>query len=302
MPALPPLNTRWLLNIGVLILIAVLIIITVMEPGIKKPPAAVRLTELTAQQITDISISRDDTSIEISRQDGQWMILAPLKVHANEVSIAALLDIVSAKSHARYPAANVNLKSLQLDPPKASLVLNKHINILFGGNEPIDYRRYVMTENQVHLLTDRHFHHLAAGVYGFISPALLPPDAGIERIELPEGITVSKINGTWQASPDKSSPGKSLSADTVTAFVTEWQHAQSLQVKKYSGDAPKKIIVVHINQPPQAVRFHVLAQADTTWLVRADLGIQYELAPDSAGKLLATSAPPSHTDTPVVKQ
>lgn len=293
MPASPLLTPRWLLNIGILALIAVLVAITVMEPGIEKPPAVTRLTEFTPQQVTHVTISNNDTPIELSMQDGQWMMQSPLKVHANAVNIAALLDIVSAKSHAHYAATTVDLKALRLDPPKASMVLNKHINIYFGGNEAIDYRRYVMTENQVHLITDRHFHRLAAGVYGFISPALLPPGVSINKIDLPDAITLSQIDGSW-----KTSPGQSLSADSLAAFVTQWQNAQSLQVKKFSAKLPKKFVVLHINRPPQEIRMHILQQASTTWLVRADLGIQYELAPDSVRKLLDINAHQPQTDTP----
>ena len=94
----------------------------------------------------------------------------PRDATANPDRIKAMLSILEITSFARFPVTQSNLKHFDLVNPAVTLKLDEH-EFLFGGDNPLGSRRYVMYSNTIHLINDGLFHQLLQSPEFFVTHA-----------------------------------------------------------------------------------------------------------------------------------
>jgi hypothetical protein len=275
-----------LLNLGLLLLIAILVLLAVYEPGIEQPKEAPRLIALEREAVTTIRLERQGQErITLSRDDqGKWQMSEPLIITASDFRLGSLLRITEQKSLGSYPADKERLSRYGLDTPRVVLTLNDSLHLAFGDSTPLDQRRYVQVGERVHLITDSLYYHLIGSYTTFIRQALLPENAGITALSLPN-LRVRWQDGRWQVEPKP----ETYSADQVTRLVDAWKLASAVQVKAYDGSEGERISV-ELKGEETPLTFLLTARSPDLVLARPDLGIQYHLA-ESSGEGMLTLQP-----------
>jgi hypothetical protein len=285
------MNKRNLLNLGLLIFIGLLVLFVVYEPGIEKPAEAPTLLQLDKGSIRQIAIQRDgQQDIELVREeDGHWQMTQPIQHAADTFRIDSLLRITSIKSLNRFTADADKLAAYQLDKPRVTLTLNGTTTIAFGSSTPLDQRRYVMVNGQVHLITDTLYYHLIGSFPTFLRKQLLDEGSSIEALTLP-GLSLTWQESRWQLAPKP----ESFSADQVTRLIDSWKFASALEIKPYDN-RPGETINLQLASNEAPLTLLLSARQPDLILARPQLGIQYHLDAASAERLL--QLPPREEET-----
>lgn len=280
------LNSRTTLNITLVAAIILLAVIINYKPGVEPPDQTVPLTTLHPGQITQIEITRQNTPpITMVKEQQDWYIHAPINVAANTPRIENVLRMLQTTSHARFEASDKDLGAYSLDHPLAEVRFND-VEVAFGGNEPLNNRRYVRIGSTISLIADSFYYQVIADLSSFVALNPLPADSQLTRIVLPKLDIRKTDNGEWQVN----APGKDVSPDDVNTLQDAWRQAQAVRVSPYTGgDAVIGVVTIFMDQPPQKLDFQVLQAESELILGRADIGMRYHFSEEQAGRLMLQS-------------
>jgi hypothetical protein len=266
-------NSRLSLNLALLAIAIVLGLIAWLRPGIEPEPAPQKLTELDQNSVSTMEIVRVEDRIGFHRQGEQWFVAGDPELPADPLQISSLLRLANAEIRRRYPANEMDLASLELDPAPITVKFDS-TELAIGGTDPLENLRYVRTGDTVALVQDT-FHTMLKGKRtNFASRRLLPEGATIESISLPEATVSRDAEGQWVLDPER----KNVTADTIQALVDGWVGAQALWVAE-SGEVPddSKTIAVTLAGEDSPIIWHLVEADNSTSLVRPDLGLKYAI-------------------------
>lgn len=283
---------RTALNLLLLLAVAALAALAWLGPNPHRKPTVVRISTLRPQQIHTVRVQRSGGTMVVLRRRGKaWRVTAPRDLPADAERVNLILALAETPSHAHYPLGQIDPKALGLDPPHARVYLDGEA-FLFGAQEPVSYDRYVQHGNTVYLITDTLFHELADGPAGYADPRLLPEQAPIIALQLPDLRLTKAGGGRWRLEPPR--PG--LSADAVNTLVDEWHVARAMEVRLAGAVTGHATIQVTLAGRSTPITFELIARAPELLLVRPDLGLEYRLPADAARRLLQL-APPGEPST-----
>jgi len=278
------------LNLVLLLLVSLLALVAYLEPGSQQPDHAQSLMSLPVSQVERIQLQQGDAqAITVERQVNGWMIVDPIRVAASDYRIDSLLQLLSATSYSSFAASVRPLSAFGLEQPLARVLFNDRA-VLFGDIEPLNNRRYVLIDDQVHLIDDRYFYQSQLLLSALVDTALLPAGSRLVQISLP-GLSLGQHQGDWQLqSPDD---GVEVAAmDDVNELVNEWQNARALQVSRYQADVAEADIEL-VDADGGSMMLELLAREPELILGRKELGLRYHFTADQADRLL--SLPRRHT-------
>ena len=275
------MRARTWINIALLVLVGVLVLVAIYEPG-KKPPAQEQpLTTLAAANIRQIHITcRDDQPITLVKEHDGWWLTAPFHIRANAHRVEALLNLLSTPSHAQYDLTKLTAAQFGLDKPRAEVSFDG-TRIAFGGSDPLHHQRYVRLGSTLHLVTDSLTYYLLARASSFVDPAPLSADARPIGFALPDVVLDSK-DGHWHATPSSALH----STDQVTRLIDAWKHSEALEVRDYKPSAHAAHVDVTLEGASEPLRFDIVSRKPELILGRRDLGIEYAFDTDAAKQLL----------------
>ena len=249
------------------------------EPG---PP----LTPLKPDAVTHIVIAHPDApAIELEKRDAKWYLTAPVKAEVDEFEINALVGL--ADQDVKLKLEGGKLPELGLEPPQYTIKLNDQ-TIAFGGQEPIEYRRYVKVGDTVALVEDPPSAALDKDYADLVAKALFPAGAEIERIEL-KNLTLAKgANGKWTLTPADARAG----ADQMQRLADGWKQARSMWNEAVKDPASVKGDAVKVTLKDGSTREFVIAATEPQLkLLRPDLGVNLVLSKALADELLKLPPP-----------
>jgi hypothetical protein len=279
------MGKRMLLNVWLAVALLVLVWVVWQEPGHAPKPPAVKLTTLSPTVVNKLVITNHNGTITLNKQDGAWRLSQPVAIAANGVRVDDLLEVVQAKSLARFPAAGRDLKEYGLAKPAVRLRLND-TEILFGGVTPVDQQRYVKVGDTIHLISDRYMFELLGGAAAWVSRDLVPPGKQIVSMQLPDIKLARNDKGEWSAAPS----GKAESADAVQRVVEAWSDAQALRVTPYEKHPAQGEVVIGIAGEAQPLHYRIVARKPELILARPEIGMQFYVASEQADRLLSVKA------------
>ncbi|MGB1579905.1 MAG: DUF4340 domain-containing protein, partial [Nevskiales bacterium] len=160
------------LNLLLLAVIAALVLAVVLsqEEDTTAPP----LTGLDSEAITEIQIKHpEQAKIRLQKKATQWQLVEPVKGVADPVEVSALTALAYRETSLQYPAAEVNLEQLGLNPPQWTIQLDDTA-LHFGNKEPLQDRRYVQVGDKVFLASDPPSTALDADYSDLVHPKLMP--------------------------------------------------------------------------------------------------------------------------------
>ena len=262
------MQSRILLNFVLLVLVVLLttyVYFSRQQQHVSSPKN--RLTQLSVEQVTQISIRHNEREIDLQKDGETWHMLRPITIEANTFRIDTLLNMLDTSSHAAYDATDLDLGKYGLHEPATSIRFNDEV-IAFGITNPINDFRYVRAGEKVHLIDD-HFYPLLSSQTGtLVARELIDKGADIDRLELPSLTLFRDQNRRWQSS-------KTLDPDTINELLYHWKNSQAFGVHNYMPRESLADITVFLAGRPDPVRLHITD--DDPWLViaRPDLDIEY---------------------------
>lgn len=288
------MKSRMLLNLSLLAALAVLGAIAYLEPG-KKEPAETPLTPVDIDKVDTLTLQQGDKTIVLAKKDGHWRLSAPFSAPANEFRARQLLEIAKATSDASYPLKPEELAKFELDKPIASLTVGDAV-LIFGGADPINMRRYVRVGDTLHLVRDDFSRHLTAQATDYVDKKLLPEDARIQEIALPEWKARLGQDGKWVFEPQQEG-GESNIGD----LLANWQSARAIDIKHLDKPVggPKLHIKLANGDP---VDFVIVQREPELLLARQDCGLQYEVVGEPAKRLLSLNPKAAETKAETAAQ
>ncbi len=270
------MRARLWLNIGLLVLVLLLALLAYYQPGLNPEPP-VKLTSMSAQQVTRLRIEQaDQAPLLMEKQAGKWKVIEPVRMEANGLRVETALRLAEAESLARFPARD--LGKFKLDAPPLRVWLND-VSIAFGDSAPLDRQRYLLLGDTVHLIAGDVYYYLSGGLPLFASNDLLPSDAQLQSISLPD-FSLFRSNERWVMKP-----AREVSMDDIVQFLDNWRGAQALQVTRYR-DLPAQGRVSAVMQDGSSVEFIIVQREPELTLARPELGLQYHLGSGAGQRLL----------------
>lgn len=277
------LKRRWLLNAGLLGLIAALAWIVAHRMGQEKDIPGPPLTGLSAAAVAHVRIERPgQPAIAIEKTGNEWKLTAPLPARANRLNVENLLRVLTAPVETRIPAAAAELAQYGLEKPSARVWLENE-EIAFGALHPLKNQIYVLRNNAVALIPGHHLSSATVPYTNFIDSRLFEEDRKLTSLRLP-GFMLSLKDGVWRRQP----VDKKLSSDRINDFASEWQNARALSVDKYSGkESIGRIDVTSVrNGKNEKLPLGILAYKPDFILHRQDENLEYHFTEETGKHLL----------------
>ena len=275
--------SRALLNLGLLLALALLVLLLVYEPGREPAGEPAPLTGLRATDITGVTLARAGREeLRLYREGEDWYLDGDPPLLAEASQVRQLLRLVREPVQRQYAAADLDLARLGLGAEAARILFDEALELRFGATDPLDNLRYVQRDDQVYLIRDFYQHLVAAQAGHWISRRLLPGDAAIQALELPDLALRRDEAGHWQPRPER----PDLDSDVLVALVERWRQASALRVERAGLREPGLWVRVGLEGRDPPVEFQVRQVGDEWRFLRADLGLEYRLDDHTARRLL----------------
>jgi len=275
------MHARVLLSVALLAAVIALAWLVLRDTRAPAPQPGLAVTSLSPATVTRIGIERDgQVAVVLERVDARWLLTAPLVLPADDFRVQALLGLLSARSHSGFRAAGNDLGEFGLAPPLARLRFDD-VTLGVGNVEPLSGQRYVLSDDQVHVIEDRWFAQIFGAPHAWADPRPLPADAKPVRIVLPDAEWRLR-EGRWQREPHDAS----LSADAGQMLADAWRAARALAVRARDPTLPwgDRVVVALADASP--IVFELAHVPDALVLGRPDLGLQYRFLARQGNALL----------------
>lgn len=242
----------------------------------------IKLSSLSADTITKISIHHKQRDILLKKSDQQWHLTKPVDINANQFRIKTLLNLLSTRSLARYKAEDIELKKYGLSQPDTHIVFND-LKVEFGIVNPINQLRYIKINGDVHLTEDHFYPLLSSQIGALIARELIPAEATISKLVLPENSFTRDDNGVWKSQ-------KNISSDAIVETIHQWQHKQAFAVHDYMQRDSLGEILVYLKNTETPVSFHITDIEPWLIITRPDIKLEYHFNIEDYNSLLKPEA------------
>jgi hypothetical protein len=278
------MKNRWLLNIGLALLVGVLILLVLYKPGTSKEAQGKTLTTLAVESIQHVKLVRpNQPEIMLDKIGEDWRLMAPHKARANSFRVKELLGLAATHVDTRFPAVTAELGKYGLDHPLATLFLNDD-EIRFGGMHPLNNQLYVLYDGQVQLIPASTLRAISAPPDDFLGTSPIEDKAKLLAFKFPAFSLNQNEKGAWVRTPEL----KGLGSDQVNQFVDEWRHARALSAAPYSSKPVKARVSITLadGDKQRVLEFGVLAYKPEFILYRKDEGLEYSFPEETGSRLM----------------
>lgn len=282
------MNHRWLINAILAAIIMVMAVLLLLRPGLEQPVPPPRLTSIDVTRIRHIEVhAANQPAMIFEAVDSGWRIHTPLKGRANPYALATIMHAALASIKHQLPrSATHDLARFGLDHPRMRLVLGD-TTLYFGDINRVGQSQYVQYKNDIYLIDASHYWAIMRPAHDFLSPALIEHTRTPTAWQLP-AFSLEKIKGSWRLKP----ANDRIPSDRITQLAKEWQHAQALIVRPYSGmPAIGHIQLSYVaNDKPMRLKLVILSRKNMFILYRPDEGLEYHF-PEDVGLRLTQLEP-----------
>lgn len=279
---------RSYLNLGLAVVVAGLgVAVWLSQKQEDQGPA---LTALKQDAITNIVIEHPaEPTIRLEKYDGQWRLTEPVQASADSLEVGGILSLAELEVKKQFDAG-VDLKQLELDPPRYRVTLDD-VRIDIGGTEPIQYRRYVSSGEAIGVVDDPPSAALDADFSDLISKSVVPEEGELKKIELPGLLLEKSAEGAW-TSPQQ---GEATAAQ-LAQLVESWKNARAMwnaaePLEGSSGDTVKLTLV-----DGSVIDLIVHARDPQLVLARPELRVRYTLSKALVQELFELPPPTADID------
>lgn len=271
------MQSRSRLNL-LLVFIALLICIWILLRPQQNKDEIKLISNIATNEIKQIVISRAGTTTLTFERSTYWRVTQPLQAYADTARMQTILNLLQNHSYNQFKHNEItDLNQLGLADPKVSLQLNNY-TFYFGTTDPINEHRYIRFNNDIHLIKDNLYPQLLQSAAFFISRRLLPPEMKINQLDMP-GLKISQHANGWDAQAESN-----LTQKQIKQIIKSWQNAEANSTNLITLQTKAETITI-AGANGTRIQFHPVAKDNKVFLIRKDLGAQYELS-DTVAKSL----------------
>jgi hypothetical protein len=268
---------RWIINLALFIVIVLLAILAWLD---QPPPPASKplLGNYLPGEVSSLSILRQGRqAIRLEKDEQSWRMLSPYATQADTARINSLLAMYSLEISTELESSQIQLDQFGLKEPALQVVFNEQ-SLSFGDTQPVDKRRYVMTNGRVFLVADSNFQLLNSSSTSYIDRHLIPKTATPSKIMIGDRI----IEKTAQGWIDSKQPETEL----VNELLRQWKKAKANWITVAEAGMPEGTPVsVTLSEQQGLVQYIAQKRASGIVLVHADLGLEYHLLHSAVAQL-----------------
>lgn len=239
------------------------------------------ISALSPDDIHSIEIKAGDLQLSLQRGSAGWDLVSPLNWPANDTNIGRLLSILDFETSALAEAGDVDLAQLGLQQARASIRFNDSL-LQFGTTNNIGERRYLMLESTVYLLPDVHLAFIAEGLSALIDRRLLPRQADITSLQLPDLEIRLDDNRQW-----RSNQAVEIPQARMVQLVQNWQDLQATRISHFGpGLMPRQLIEIGLADG-QLIEFLLMQEDPEIVIAQPRIGMQYHFRSQHYDQLLS---------------
>lgn len=239
------------------------------------------VSALSPDDIHSIEIKAGDLQLSLQRGSAGWDLVSPLNWPANDTNIGRLLSILDFETSALAEAGDVDLAQLGLQQARASIRFNDSL-LQFGTTNNIGERRYLMLESTVYLLPDVHLAFIAEGLSALIDRRLLPRQADITSLQLPDLEIRLDDNRQW-----RSNQAVEIPQARMVQLVQNWQDLQATRISHFGpGLMPRQLIEIGLADG-QLIEFLLMQDDPEIVIAQPRIGMQYHFRSQHYDQLLS---------------
>ena len=270
------MQTRWLLNVFLLFLVAALATAVYFSRNTQDSP--VQLTGIDKDSIQTIVIPREQGDIRLSKQNNEWTMETPYQLPTHEFRVKGLLGLLNATIEKTYNLNDLELKQFGLEPPRA-IIRFDNTEIHFGKTNPVNQQRYLRVNDKLFLLKEQLYPLISSQPSSFVDISPLPKNIRINKISMPELSVYKNDQGLWQ-----SDDATQNNADRIQQLIENWQSVQAFGVHGYMQRT--SLGVVNIEHADGKIQFDITSFEPWLILAWSDAGVEYHFDAGLKDKLL----------------
>jgi len=286
------MKNRWLINIVLILVVALLGTIIMYKPGKDTADKEVPLSNIITDKIGHIELIRTNLSnIALVKTEQGWQLAKPFRARANEYNVNSLLQIAHAKVEPGFSVTDHDLEKFGLKKPAIVLQLGD-TKISMGRQHPLKNARYVLFNEKIYVIPMHEIRIAENSENDFINTRLFDKDIKLASLSLP-ALKLAETNGNWKILSNIKKFGKST-ADNINDFIAEWEHASALVVMPYSGRhsiGKIRIAYKHSTGQNKKLTLDILSHKPEFVLFRKDEGLEYHFPQETGRRLLEPQQP-----------
>ena len=279
------MKARWLLNLGLLLLVAGLALALYLMPS--KPtdsgPQKIALSTINPATIRKIRIEFPaKVAVALEQRDGYWYLVEPYKARASQELATHLVSILAATSVERLPGDD--LTRYDLHQPALRLKLDNE-ELLFGTHNPLNSEQYVAYRGAVYLLPSIYGEAASTQLVEMLDKHLVSPKeeivgfdfSGLEQWAA-TGLSLQRNNDQWEVSIGAAKP---VQKEINAWFDENWKNLTATSVETHNAveKTPWPSFVIKLKNGKN-VRVAKLRESPELQLYRPDEGLLYHFPQD----------------------
>lgn len=142
-------------NTILLLLVLIQGLLLLYEPAVHNGQQP--LTELDTTQIDHIYIVRKPLGdVHLQKTQQQWRLVSDNARLANAQMIEKILGLLRSQSYQHFSSQDKDLSLFGLAHPQTTIRFN-NTEIAFGAEEPLHSHRYILLDQQIHLINNYYY-------------------------------------------------------------------------------------------------------------------------------------------------
>lgn len=286
---------RMNIMIGLAILVVILGLVVIFEPGKTTPAEKPSITSIKPEAQTTFTVKRKGGgSIRLEKRDSHWWLVEPYAAPADDGRVNEALNVLTAQSEKRFAADEIELAEFGLNEPELTLQLGD-TTLEFGTSHPINHQRHVRLGDAVHRIQDFYFYQLSADAAQWVSLKLIPHGKTLNGLTLPDREIQLESDGTWGP---EAGTGQLGASELAAAWVSAEAYRVEVPETPPAADRPR--ITLRFNDNT-TLELSILAEEPELQLASASPALVWTLYASQTANLLGrTPAEAATTDAEAV--
>ncbi len=284
------MKNRWILNVVMLLVIGGLVAFLYLRPqATVNAPVEYAVSELKLVDFTAIKVEFPALkAVSFEKKDGFWLMTAPYKARADQMSVQRILSIIAATSEDKFSAKDLEKYGLNNPPLKLQLTGTKGTEeFVFGTYNPVTEQQYLAYKDAVYLIHGGYSE--AASVQSVelidklpLSPAEAKQIAGFDFSHLEQWeetrLNVDITDGNWKVNIAQAKPTQNEMNEWLDF---SWKQSPAKSVELYTPDRKTTYPSFEVKlKDGKKIHFDKIQESPELLLGRPDEGILYHFTND----------------------
>jgi hypothetical protein len=290
------MKKRWILNLMMLALVAGLVVFLYLRPktAIEEIPSH-EVSQLKLADINSVKVEFPAKSpVIFDKTENYWLMKAPYKQRADQLSVQRILSVIAAKSEYQFPATDLAKFGLENPLVKVTITSGRSQEVFnYGGYNTVTDEQYLAYKDEVYLLTSAYAEAASTQPIEMVDKNILSPAeakqiTGFDFAHLEQweeaSLNVDIENGQWKANIRQAKPTQN---DLNEWLEFSWKQNPAKAVETYTPDrnANYPYLMLKLSGGKQ-VRIDKIMESPEMLLGRPDEGIIYHFNNDVGFSML----------------